>query len=451
MTPRPQPQPPTDRIPPQNAEAEQAVLGSALLDQDALTEAAGALKPEDFYQDVHQILWAALLRLREDGIRPDIVTLAERLRKDGQLDRIGGATYLSTLARAVPTSANVAQYARIVREMSVRRNLIAAGTWMAGMAYAVGEDVLALATEAEERVRAASGNVGAGRLRELGPVMAERWKGLYATKDSKDLLGAMTGLRALDGFLGGLQPGDLIVGAGRPSKGKTSLALQIGVAIAGQGRAVAIFSLEMMVEQIIDRLVCAGARIDSRAVRSRSLSDDQWDRAFSEIAILGARPIYIDDQARTMLEIRAQAGRVKDLGLVVIDYLGRMDDRQPEGVRHDLHLGQIVKRAKTMAQALRVPVLLLAQLNRKVEDRPGGEPQLSDLRDSGRIEDDADVVLLLWRKADDEASLVRVKVAKNRNGDVGDLELIFDKVHTRFKDVLDPSEEGRADLWCDKI
>jgi replicative DNA helicase len=445
---RPQPQqPPTDRVPPQNAEAEQAVLGSALLDQDAFTEAAGTLRAEDFYQDVHQLLWAALLKLREDGIRPDAVTLAERLRKDGQLDRIGGATYLSTLARAVPTSANVAQYARIVREMSVRRGLIAAGSWITGAAYAAGEDVLTLATEAEERVRAASGNIGAGRLRELGPAMAKRWDYLYETCDSTDLLGAMTGLRALDGCLGGLQPGDLIVGAGRPSKGKTSLALQIGVAIAAQGRAAAVFSLEMTVEQIIDRLVCAGARIDSRAVRSRSLSDEQWERASKEIARLGAWPIYIDDQARTTLEMRAQAGRVKGLGLIVIDYLGRMGDRQPEGMRHDLHVGQIVGRIKDMAQALRVPVLLLSQMSRKVEDRPGGEPQLSDLRDSGIIEQDADVVLFLWRKADDDQSLMRVKVAKNRNGDVGDLELIFDRTHTRFEDV---PQEGKASLWFEK-
>ncbi len=424
-----------ERVPPNNIEAERAVIGSALLSRDALTELAGTLRPEDFYHEGHRRIWETMLSLRDEGSPADLVTVTEALRSRGALEIAGGVGYVAGLGVAVPTAAAGAHYAQIVRDMSVRRALIAAGTAIVGLAFDATQPTAEVANEAERRVREATlGAANASRLQELGRVAYRRWEHLQATKAQKGVIGLPTGFRNLDGVLGGLMPGDLNVLAARPSLGKTSLALGIIARVARRGVPVLLFSLEMSAEQIADRLVCAGAKLDSLAVRTRTLSEDEWDRAAVEISLIGGWPALIDDRpALTSLEIWSTARRVKGLGLVVIDYLGLIGDKPAEGETKAQFLEGAVNRLKVMARDLDVPVLCLCQLNREIERR-GGEPQLSDIRDSGGIEQTADVVLMLYRDPEEE-NVVRCKVAKNRNGPTGEAELFFERKYARFLDL----------------
>lgn len=424
-------------MPPQDTEAEQSVLGSALLSRDALDEMAAILQPEDFYQDTHQIIWTALLAMREGGRPVDAVTLMDQLRADGQADRIGGATYLSHLARSVPTAANAMYYARIVRERAARRELIQAGTRIVAQAYEATLDADGLIAEAQRLVNDATmRSAHGGRLTNLGQVAIDHWRYLEETRHEPNVLGLQTGFQALDGVLGGFPAGDLIVLAGRPSMGKSSLALAIAANVARQGTPVAFFSLETSATQIAERLVCMAAGVDNLAVRTRSLSDYEWDKAMHEaIHGIGPLPLWIEDRGGiTTADVLAESRPVKELGLIVVDYLGLLQDRPTEGETYANHVGRMARHLKGTARELRVPLLLLAQLNREIEKR-GGEPHLSDLRDSGHIEQDTDADLMLWRDPENE-NIVRVKIAKQRNGPAGfSIELFWDAKHTRFADL----------------
>ncbi len=434
------------RQPPADETAERSLLGACLLDRRTFEEVVSGITPDDFYVDRHRHVWQAMQRLRDEGLPVDPVMLLKVLRDTGRLDAVGGASYLGELARSVPTAANAAHYAQIVRDCSFRRRLIAAGTRIAALAWA-DEDVTELANQAERVVReATSGAFVEDRFVSIGSAMVQRWEHLYETRHRADVLGLPTGYRALDGMLAGLMPADLIILAARPSMGKTALALGITLNVARRGHAVAFFSLEMSRAQIADRVVCATVPLDSRRVRARRLTDAEWERAVEVVTRLGSLPIYIDDQpAQTTSEVWAKARRVDGLGLVVIDYLHLLGDRRHPGASRSEQLEEMVGRLKAMARDLDVPVLCLSQLSRAPEGRPDKRPQLADLRDSGGIEQTADVVLLLHRPSfydpGERPGIAELEVAKQRNGPRGTIELAFDEAHARFGDLERRREE----------
>jgi len=427
------------------------VIGACLLSREALDEAAGILAAADFYADRHQDLWETLLELREEGTPIDVVTLVSALQERGRLGAIGGRTYLAEIARAVPTAANVAHYARVVRDLAFRRRLYDAGSRIARLTWADGETA-DLANEAERIAReATTGVLGGDRLQPMGRVLHERWEWLYETRRQADILGLRTGFPAVDGILAGLMPSDLIVLAARPSMGKTALALNIMLNVARAGRTVAMFSLEMSAAQIADRIVCMTQGLDSHAVRTRRLGEHEWELAIEAAVRLGALPIHIDDEPRQRsTEIWAKARRVPDLGLVIIDFLQEVGDEPLPGQNRNELIGGVVGRFKALARDLDVPVLCLSQLSRASEKRPDKRPELADLRDSGVIEQTADVVMLLHRPAhynpDDSPGVAEVHVAKHRNGPTGFVKLSFDKRTTRFGSL-----ETRREEPCQQI
>jgi replicative DNA helicase len=430
-----------DRIPPQNLEAEQSVLGSMLIDKQAILRAMEILRPRDFYGEAHQTIFAALTRLFDRGGAVDLVTVTEELRQEGNLDKVGGVSYLTSLANFVPTAANIEHYARIVEEKAILRDLIKAATEIVGKAYAAREDVEIVLDEAEQGIFSVSQrrNVqGYVPLKEVLIQTLERIEYLYANKGSA--LGVPTGFKDLDSLTSGLQPSDLVILAARPSVGKTTLALNLVRNAAVKDKTpCAIFSLEMAREQIAQRLLCAEAGIDGRNLRTGFLNDNDWKRLSGALGRLGEAPIFIDDTPNiSIMEVRTKARRIKaehGLGLLVVDYLqlmqgrGRAENRQQE-------ISEISRSLKALARELKVPVLALSQLSRAVEQRQDRRPMLSDLRESGAIEQDADVVMFLYCNADMENSnLVELILAKQRNGPTGSLRLFFLRELGRFQQV----------------
>lgn len=426
-----------DRVPPQDSDAEQAVIGSVLLAPDSVPDLAALLEPTDFYQDVHQLVWATILALYESRTPIDAVTLHRALKDQGHIERVGGLAYISTLARSVPTAAHVAHYARQVKEASVRRRLIREATAVVSEAYDAGVSLEDLASSAERRIMAAASltafDAGA---RPIGPVAVEHWRHLHENRDRRELVGLPTGFSALDGKLAGLQPGDLTILAARPSIGKTSLALAIARAVAARQVPVVFFSLEMTTRQLVERLISMTAGINMREVRARRATDEVWEAGFCAVSEFGATPIWVDDQrGQSTHSIIAKARRVKGAGLVVVDYLGLINDPEQRGENRAYQVGRQVKRLKDLAGELACPVLLLSQLNREVEHRDDRRPRLSDLRESGDIEQDADNVLMLWRDPEHEKagrSLVTVLIEKQRNGPTGKVCLAWEPEYTRF-------------------
>jgi replicative DNA helicase len=391
---------PADRLPPQNVEAEQSVLGSMLIDREALATAIEILRPEDFYQDIHQIIFRSVAKLYEKSRAVDAVTLSEELRKEGQLERVGGVTYLSTLARAVPTSANVRHYAEIVEAKAMLRNLIQTSTTIVGRAYEGGDDPRNLLDQAEQMIFA----IGQHRLRQpysiLKPLLVkayERLERLYNT--GAGVTGVPTDYRELDEITSGLQPSDLIILAGRPSQGKTTLAVNIARNVAVRHKLpVGMFSLEMSADQLALRFLASEGPLDAHRLRSGLLDDKDFPRIAEAMDRLSEARILIDDSpSLSILELRGRARRMKrdnDVALLVVDYLqlmrgnARSENRQQE-------ISEISRALKALARELEVPILALSQLSRAVEGRPDRRPQLSDLRESGAIEQDADVVAFI--------------------------------------------------------
>jgi replicative DNA helicase len=438
------------RIPPHSVEAEQAVLGGLLLDNSTWDSVADRLRAEDFYRRDHQLVFEAIAELNARNEPCDAVTLAEYLASKDQAEQSGGLAYLASLARDTPTAANVVAYADIVRERSQLRQLIRVSGDIAASAYASeGRSASELVDEAERRVfeiaekgrRTGSGFIP---LRDvLGPTI-DRLDMLHQTQGQ--LTGVSSGYTELDRMTAGLQPGDLIIVAGRPSMGKTTLALNIAenAAIAAD-KAVAVFSMEMSREQLAFRMISSLGRVDQGHMRTGNFGDEDWARINGAIAQMRSAPLYIDDSgALTPTEVRARARRLarerKDgLGLIVVDYLQLM---QVSGTKENraTEISEISRSLKALAKELKVPVIALSQLNRSVEQRTDKKPVMSDLRESGAIEQDADLIILIYREEVYEPDTPRkgiadIIIAKQRNGPTGEVHLTFLGKYTRFENL----------------
>ena len=437
------------RVPPQSIEAEQAVLGGLLLDNSTWDAIADRLRAEDFYRRDHQQIFSAIAELSARSEPSDAVTLAEHLAAKGEAEDTGGLAYLASLARDTPTAANIRAYADIVRERSLLRQLIRVSGEIAASAYgSEGRPATELVDEAERRVfeiaeqgrRSGSGFVP---LRDILGATIDRLDMLHANKGQ--LTGVSTGYDDLDRMTAGLQPGDLIIIAGRPSMGKTTLALNIAenAAIAAN-TPVAVFSMEMSREQLSMRMVSSLGRVDLSHLRTGNFGDEDWARFNGAIAQMKTAPLYIDDSgALTPTEVRARARRLKrergGLGLIVVDYLQLM---QVAGTKENRtnEISEISRSLKALAKELHVPVIALSQLNRGVEQRTDKKPVMSDLRESGAIEQDADIIVLIYREEVYEPDTPRkgiadIIIAKQRNGPTGEVHLTFLGKYTRFENL----------------
>jgi len=440
-----------EKLPPQSIEAEMAVLGSMLLDRDAIGHAIESLNPSSFYKEAHRKIYNAIVRLFDDNKAVDLVTVVEALKKDKALDEIGGPSYITNIASSVPTSANIAHYSRIVKEKGILRNLINASTQIASECYNTAHDVDSLIDKAEQIIFDIASKKVESRsipLREVIRDSIETIDNLYQRKEN--ITGLATGFRDLDIRTAGLQPSDLIVVAGRPSMGKSAFATCIAEhAGVVDKKPVAFFSLEMSKEQLVQRLLCSHARVDAHKVRTGFLSQADWPRLVTAAGKLSEAPIFIDDSPGvSVMEIRAKARRLKaqnDIRLIVIDYLqlmqgpARADSRQQE-------ISEISRSLKALARELNVPIIAISQLSRAVEQRSDHRPQLSDLRESGAIEQDADLVILLLREeyynpTEENKGIAEAIIAKQRNGPVGSMHLTFVGEYMRFENLMSRQDE----------
>lgn len=439
------------RIPPQNIEAEQSVLGAMMLDKEAIAKASEILTSEDFYREAHRVIFNAMLELYNKNEAVDMVTITDILRRDNKLEDIGGIAYITALANVVPTAANVKYHADIVAEKSVLRQLVRVSTEIATMGYEGSDDVGVLLDTAESRILEISNRKKKNDFTQIKDVLMDSVQGLEKLITNKGgLTGLPTGFPDLDKLTSGLHPSDFIILAARPSMGKTALALNIvqNVAlrahkqIGGEPRSVAFFSLEMSKEQLVHRMLCAEAGIDSQRLRVGEMGDKDWDSLWAACDTMSKAKIYIDDAAGiTAMEMRSRARRLKaehGLDLIVVDYLQLMQgsgrksfsgDRQQE-------VSEISRSLKALARELDVPVLALSQLSRGVEARQVKRPMLSDLRESGSLEQDADIVAFLYREdyydKETENKHTELIIAKHRNGPVDTVNLFFHKQFTKF-------------------
>ena len=441
-------------LPPQNLEAEISLLGAILLDRDAIVKIADIVVPEDFYKDIHGIIYGAMVNLYEHREPIDVVTLTNKLDEQRKLELIGGGSYIATLASSVPSAANIAYYAKIVSEKAVLRKLIHASTDIADIAYREDKEIPEILDKAEQAIFSVSQKHTKESFIAIKDVLTDSFDRLDDLHKNKDKIrGVPTGFRDLDNLLAGLQNSDLIILAARPSMGKSSLAINIAQNVAiHEGIPVAIFSLEMSKEQLVDRLLCSEANIDSWKLRNANLSDNDFARIGEAMAKLSEAPLYFDDSAGiNVMEMRTKARRLQSehgLGLIVIDYLQLM---QGNGSNNRVEeVSDISRSLKGLARELNVPVIALSQLSRAVENRPSRIPQLADLRESGSIEQDADVVMFIYRddyyeKDSERKNIADVLIRKHRNGPVGQIELFFKPEQMLFTN-LDKKRESAAEI-----
>lgn len=444
------PQPQTNKnsvvLPPQNVEAEASLIGSLLIDKDAIIKVADIVGLDDFYVTKNSQIFESILGLFEHREPIDVVTLADSLEKKGYLESIGGASYLTELVNSVPSSAHVAQYAHIVADKATLRRLIEAASSINSMAYGEGGALDSVLDEAEQALFAVSQKHLKQNFTPIQEVLTSSFERLDTLhKDKNALRGVPTGYRELDNLLAGLQNSDLIILAARPSMGKTSFALNIAQHVATkEGIPVGIFSLEMSKEQLIDRLLSSEAGIDSWKLRTGNLEDSDFEKINKAMGTLSESPIYIDDSAMAnVMEMRTKARRLQsenDLGLIVIDYLQLMSGRSTGGDNRVQEISEISRGLKGLARELNVPVIALSQLSRSVEMRSPKIPQLSDLRESGSIEQDADVVMFIYRedyyeKESERKGMADLLIKKHRNGPTGEVELFFQPEQMLFKSV----------------
>lgn len=432
------------KVPPHNVEAEQAVLGGILINNDAMNQVVDILVPDDFYREAHVALFEGMAQLYRQGEPIDIITLSETLTKTGSLEKAGGAEYLALLVQAVTTSAGIAYHADIVRNLSVRRRLISQCATISELCFQGQESTPELLERAEQSIF----DIAQDQIREgfqsLKQVVDGSFKKLERTAQFEGYVtGVPTGFERFDQLTAGLQPSDLIVLADRPSMGKTALALNIGYnASRKTGKGVAVFSLEMSRQQLGIRLLGMDAGINATKLRTGTLHRDDWPRLTEAADRLSELPIYIDDSsAITVLEMKAKCRRLKkrtDLGLVIIDYMQLIQGRSNAESRQ-LEMSEISRSLKGLAKDLNVPVIALSQLNRKVEDRTSKKPQLADLRESGAIEQDADVIVFIYRdeiynpNSEENKNIAEIIIGKQRNGPTGSFKLTFQKELTRFR------------------
>lgn len=430
-----------DRLPPHNLDAEQAVLGAILMDSQVLTLVAERLRPDDFYRQGHQRLFQAMLNVAERGEPVDLVTVAAELQKTKQLEEVGGVSYLTELADSVPTSAHADHYARIVEEKAILRRLIRAATQIATSGYAGGDDVAEIIDEAERKIL----DISQRRIRKaflpIRDILMDTYERIEQMHENQGkLTGIPTGFPDLDRMTSGLQRSDLIILAARPSMGKTAFALNLAQNVAlHAGETVAIFNMEMPAIQLVQRMLSAEGNIDAQVFRTGNLGEEDWEKLTMAIGTLADVPIFIDDTpGLTVFDIRAKLRRLQvehGLGLVVIDYLQLIRGRGGESRQQEI--SEISRSLKLLARELNVPVIALSQLSRAVEQRQDKRPMLSDLRESGSIEQDADIVAFLYRddyydEESERKNIMEVIIGKHRNGPVGKVELLFLKNYNKF-------------------
>lgn len=439
-----------NKIPPQNIEMEQSLLGCLLIDKDAIIKIADIIRPEDFYKDNHRFIFEAMRNLYEKREPIDLISLGAKLEEKGQLETIGGRGYLTSLANMVPTSSHVVHYAQTVQSKATLRRLINAAAEIAELGYHENEELSKLLDRSEQKLFNVSQKYLKRTFTSINDILTETFDRIDELhRESGKLRGLPTNFSDLDNVLAGLQPSDLIILAARPSVGKTTLALDIARNVAIHTKqTVGIFSLEMSKEQLVDRLLCAEAGVDLWKMRTGKLSDKGEDDDFSRInramGALAEAKIYIDDSANAnVMEIRTKARRLQNehgLGLIVLDYLQLMEGSSKESRVQEV--SEISRNLKAIARELNIPVLALSQLSRSVESRDTHIPRLADLRESGSIEQDADVVLFIYREATyqkdlppDKAHLAEIIIAKHRNGPTGKIKLFFDEKNVSFKSV----------------
>lgn len=431
-----------EKVPPQNIEAEMSVLGAMLFSPEAVSRAIELLEESFFYLESHRAVFSAAINLFDRNQPIDLITVTEELRKRKKLEAVGGASYLTQLTASVPTAANVDYYARMVKEKALLRSLIQTATQVIQESFDPTSEGGAVLDHAERMIFDISQHRVEGKFVRVGDIIKESIEAIDRLYQRKEhVTGLATGFHDFDVKTAGLQASDLIVVAGRPSMGKSSfvcgIAEHIGMVL---GKAVAFFSLEMSREQLVQRLLCSHARVDSQKVRTGYLAHSDWPKLTNAAGRIAEMPLYIDDTpAMDVLELRAKARRLKaqhGIELVVVDYLQLMEGRARTESRQQ-EIAEISRSLKALARELRVPVIAISQLSRAVESRSGNRPQLSDLRESGAIEQDADVVVFLFREeyynpTEENRNRAEAIIAKQRNGPTGTCELIFLKEWTRF-------------------
>ena len=440
-----------ERVPPQSIEAEQSVLGAMLIDKEAIAKVTEVLNADDFYREAHRVIFTAMLELYNKNEAVDLITVTDILRRDNKLEDIGGIAYITSLANIVLTAANVKYHADIVAEKSVLRQLVKVSTEIAAMGYEANDEVGVLLDTAESRILEISNRKKKADFTPISAVLMDSVQSIEKLLNNKGgLTGIPTGFNDLDKLTSGLHPSDFIILAARPSMGKTALALNIVQNVAlrahkrvgGDPRSVAFFSLEMSKEQLVNRMLCAEANIDSQRLRIGEMGDKDWDSLWAACDTMSKAKIYIDDTAGiTVMEMRSRARRLKaehGLDLIVVDYLQLMQGsgkRNTSGDRQQ-EVSEISRSLKALARELDVPVLALSQLSRGVEARQVKRPMLSDLRESGSLEQDADIVAFLYREdyynPETENKHTELIIAKHRNGPVDTVNLFFHKQFTKF-------------------
>ena len=433
------------RIPPQSLEAEQSVLGSMLLDKEVIPVVLESLKSVDFYRDDHKEIFEAVLDLFEKAEPVDIITVSEQLRIRGTLDNVGGLEYLTNIASAVPTTANVKHYARIVEEKSILRKLIKASSDIVNLGYEASEEVSYVLDKAEKNIFDVIQNRNTQGFAPIKDVLVEAFNKLEELYNNKGYVtGIPTGFIDLDYKTAGLHNSDLVLVAARPAMGKTSFALNLAQYVAVHAKVpVAIFSLEMSKEQLVNRILCCEAMVDSQKMRTGKLEDEDWQKIARALGPLSEAPIYIDDTPGvSVMDIRSKCRRLKlekNLGLVVIDYMQLMQGRgKPESRQQEI--SEISRSLKILAKELNIPVITLSQLSRAAETRTDHRPILSDLRESGAIEQDADIVMFLYRDDyynpdTEKKNISEVIIAKHRSGSTGTVELAWLGQYTKFANL----------------
>ncbi len=442
----------THRLPPQNLEAEMSVLGGVLLENEALNRALEYLTTPDFYRESHRKIFNALILLSEKGEPADLVTLTAVLKDRGELEAVGGSTYLATLVDYVPTAANISYYCKLVKEKSVARKLIEASTNIVTRGYE-GGDMEEILDQAEKAIFEISENRIRPSYYPVRDILKDTFKSIELLYERKELVtGVPTGYTDLDKMTAGLQPSDLIIVAGRPSMGKTAFALNIieyATAHADHSVPAVIFSLEMSKEQLVQRMLCSLAKVDAGRLRTGHLGESDWPKLTMAAGQLNDTQIFIDDTpAISVLELRSKARRLKaehGLGLIIVDYLQLMRGSNPESRQQEI--SEISRSLKALAKELELPVVALSQLNRSLESRTDKRPMMADLRESGAIEQDADVIMFVYREAvycedcksrertcekghDKDAEII---IGKQRNGPIGTVHLTFRGEFTRFE------------------
>ncbi len=442
------------KVPPQNLEAEQSVVGGVLLENEAISKVLEILIPEDFYRESHGIIFHSMIELFEKNQPIDLITLTNHLKGKGQLDGVGGSAYLSSLADSIPTAANIAFYARIVKEKAVLRKLISTATEIATRGYDDEDDVWDLVDEAEKSIFQISESQIRPSFFQMKSILKESFKTIEKLYESKEIVtGVPSGFTDIDKLTSGFQSSDLIIIAGRPSMGKTAFCLNIAQYVAVEKKIpVAFFSLEMSKEQLVMRMLCSEAQVDAHKVRGGFLGETDWPKLTRAAGTLSEAPIFIDDTAAlSVLEMRAKARRIMaehKLGLIIVDYLqlmrGRgLSTRGRAGTEsREQEISEISRSLKALAKELNIPVIALSQLNRRVEERQNKRPQLADLRESGAIEQDADLIGFIYRdeiynrsEENPNKGIAEVIIGKQRNGPVGEVKLAFIDKYASFQNL----------------